>query len=152
MNNSRFSSQNLYINRTNKSGNEESGIFGINGRINRKAFFLRWLFTVYFYVVSAIIYWNGFFLSEHESRLFVFLETVHLYILPFFILIFNLVQGVKRLHDVNKSGLYLLVPFYNIYLFFNPGTIGTNNYGIDPSPSKDVQFFDEIDTTIKKSE
>jgi uncharacterized membrane protein YhaH (DUF805 family) len=46
---------------------------------------------------------------------------------------------VKRLHDINKSGiyaLYLLIPVYNffylIYLFVAKGTVGDNKYGKDP--------------------
>lgn len=50
---------------------------------------------------------------------------------------------VKRLHDINKSGiytLYLLIPFFNIgyliYLFVVEGTNGDNKYGTDPRKEK----------------
>jgi hypothetical protein len=36
---------------------------------------------------------------------------------------------------------------YNIYLTFSPGTRGNNDYGIDPSPLKNIQYFDEIETS-----
>ena len=46
---------------------------------------------------------------------------------------------IRRLHDLNKSGLFcllMLVPVVNaifsLYLLFAPGTIGANNYGADP--------------------
>ena len=46
---------------------------------------------------------------------------------------------VRRLHDLDRSGLYafgLLVPLYNIYLgiilLFQKGTTGANRFGSDP--------------------
>ena len=32
------------------------------------------------------------------------------------------------MHDVNKSGLYILVPIYNLILALTPGDKGTNKY------------------------
>ena len=43
-----------------------------------------------------------------------------------------IIQGVKRMHDVDKSGWYLLIPFYNLVLSLTDGTIGQNRYGEDP--------------------
>ena len=40
--------------------------------------------------------------------------------------------GVRRMHDVNKSGWYILIPIYNIVLYFRDGTKGDNKYGSDP--------------------
>lgn len=33
------------------------------------------------------------------------------------------------MHDVNKSGWYMLIPFYNLYLFLKKGDEGVNKYG-----------------------
>jgi hypothetical protein len=48
------------------------------------------------------------------------------------------------MHDINKSGLYFFVPLYNLYLAFSAGTKGNNDYGIDPNPNNNIQYFDEI--------
>ena len=40
--------------------------------------------------------------------------------------------GVRRMHDVNKSGWFILIPFYNLILFCTDGTPGENEYGDDP--------------------
>lgn len=40
--------------------------------------------------------------------------------------------GIRRMHDVNESGWFSLIPFYNIYLAAKPGTKGQNKYGADP--------------------
>jgi hypothetical protein len=67
-------------------------------------------------------------------------------ILPILLIAFILIQAAKRMHDVNKSAWFVLIPFYNIYLLFSPGTSGNNDFGIDPSPVKNVQFFDELES------
>jgi uncharacterized membrane protein YhaH (DUF805 family) len=136
---------NIYNYKTPKSGNEETGFFNIKGRINRKSFILRWLFSFGLFVIFTLGYYNGF-LADNDSRMFIFFETIYFYILPLFISIFNLIQGAKRMHDVNKSGWYFFIPLHNIYLTFSPGTIGNNDYGIDPSPTKNIQYFDEIES------
>ena len=39
---------------------------------------------------------------------------------------------IRRIHDTGKSGWFLLVPVYNIFLLFKPGTVGQNKFGDDP--------------------
>lgn len=48
------------------------------------------------------------------------------------VLLPSLAVSVRRLHDVNKSGWFYLVPFYNLYLLCIDGTRGENAYGEDP--------------------
>jgi serine/threonine protein kinase len=45
---------------------------------------------------------------------------------------FMLAQGAKRCHDLNKSGWFQLIPFYNILLLFIEGDNGTNRFGDSP--------------------
>jgi uncharacterized membrane protein YhaH (DUF805 family) len=40
--------------------------------------------------------------------------------------------AVRRSHDCGRSGWFLLIPFYNLWLFFEPGQLGANRYGDDP--------------------
>lgn len=40
--------------------------------------------------------------------------------------------GVRRMHDVNKSGWFILVPIYNLILALRKGTKGENRFGSDP--------------------
>lgn len=40
--------------------------------------------------------------------------------------------GVRRLHDRNKAGWYLLIPLFNIYLLATPGDTGNNKFGSKP--------------------
>ena len=53
-----------------------------------------------------------------------------------------LIIGIRRLHDMDKSGwwmLFVFVPLANlalmVALLFTPGTKGDNNYGPDPRDS-----------------
>jgi uncharacterized membrane protein YhaH (DUF805 family) len=61
----------------------------------------------------------------------------------------NFAVAVRRLHDVNKSGWYLLIgliPLAGIYLLvlmFSEGTNGPNDYGKDP---KHINEMNEIGT------
>ncbi len=48
-------------------------------------------------------------------------------------------NGIRRLHDMNKSGWLILVMFilviniiFNWYLILRKGTLGSNRYGSDP--------------------
>jgi uncharacterized membrane protein YhaH (DUF805 family) len=38
----------------------------------------------------------------------------------------------RRMHDVNKPGVFFLIPYYGIILCFFPGTAGPNRFGPDP--------------------
>jgi uncharacterized membrane protein YhaH (DUF805 family) len=46
------------------------------------------------------------------SIIFFFLYAINI---PVFIAV-----GIRRMHDVGKSGWFILVPLYNYYLFFQP--------------------------------
>jgi len=40
--------------------------------------------------------------------------------------------SIRRMHDVNKSGWFILVPIYNLILLLTDGTRGDNRFGSDP--------------------
>ena len=53
---------------------------------------------------------------------------------------FSLAQGVKRLHDLDKSGWLILLMFvpivnalFGLYMLFADGTVGPKQYGEDPN-------------------
>lgn len=56
------------------------------------------------------------------------------------LLVPSLAVGVRRMHDVNKSGWFLIIPIYNLILACTEGTQGDNDYGTDPkeSPSAEI--------------
>jgi len=99
------------------------GIF--KSRSTRKEY---WTFLIFNFIICFIL---GFvegvleIYSESDESIFVMLYQI-------FVFIPSLAVGVRRMHDVNKSGWYLLVPFYNFFLTLRDGTRGDNKYGPDP--------------------
>ncbi|CEN44052.1 Inner membrane protein yhaH [Capnocytophaga canimorsus] len=48
------------------------------------------------------------------------------------IIVPSIAVGVRRMHDVGKSGWFILVPIYNLVLCLTEGERGPNQYGPDP--------------------
>ena len=44
----------------------------------------------------------------------------------------SLAVTIRRAHDSDRSGWWILVPFYNLILMCFPGTRGPNRFGPDP--------------------
>jgi len=44
----------------------------------------------------------------------------------------SIAVGVRRMHDVGKSGWFILIPIYNLILAATEGDKGDNQYGPDP--------------------
>ena len=40
--------------------------------------------------------------------------------------------GVRRMHDVDKPGWFIIIPIYNLILACTEGTKGPNQFGPDP--------------------
>ncbi|AYN27024.1 DUF805 domain-containing protein [Buttiauxella sp. 3AFRM03] len=91
-----------------------------SGRASRKEFWI--FFLVYFLggvILSTIDFflaWNGLLRTIWEVSLF----------LPF------LGVAIRRLHDINRKGWWVLVPFYNLYLFSLDGEQEENSFGSIP--------------------
>jgi uncharacterized membrane protein YhaH (DUF805 family) len=100
----------------------EAGILSPEGRIRRTVFWLRWLFVLVMNIMLRLI------IEKVQSPgAFLVLGFIMLLLSTFVI-----IQGVKRMHDIGKSGWNMLIPFYNIILALTPGTTGPNRYGQDP--------------------
>lgn len=48
------------------------------------------------------------------------------------ILIPSIAVAIRRVHDTDHSGWFVLVPIYNLYLMVKKGTEGDNRFGADP--------------------
>jgi uncharacterized membrane protein YhaH (DUF805 family) len=100
-----------------------------NGRAGRSEYWYFFLFNV---IISTILNFAGSNLN------LLFLGTLYSLV----VLIPGIAVAVRRMHDVNKSGWYCLIPIYNLILACTEGTNGPNDYGSDPN---NTEFFDEID-------
>ena len=99
-----------------------------SGRAHRKEY---WSFVVFSLLISFALGlvegWLGLWSYTDESVL--------AFIYNLGILIPCLAVGVRRVHDSDHSGWFVLVPFYNLYLVFIEGGRGTNRFGDDPQTS-----------------
>ena len=68
------------------------------------------------------------------------------YIYSLAVLVPSIAVGVRRLHDVGKSGWYMLIGlipfgiFYVLYLYFQDSQPGTNEYGPNPKTGGDFDI------------
>lgn len=110
---------------------------GFTGRARRKEY---WMFSLFHYLIFAILLIPFFVISENgqnEVLLIVFGGLFLIYALVTFIP--SIAVTVRRLHDTDKSGWFILVQFIPyvggiIMLVFtvSNGTKGLNKYGPDP--------------------
>jgi len=132
--------------------------FDFSGRSRRKEFWLWILFVIIVYVVAGILDvqlgLGGAATSSSEfgdggvSASANFSGGVLTLVWMLITLIPNLSVSVRRLHDVDKSGWFILlgliplVGLYLIYLYVQPGTPGPNRFGPDPKAGEtDAQAF-----------
>ena len=90
-----------------------------NGRARRSEYW-------YFVLFNAIISFGLDFIGGLIS--FGLLGTIY----SLAVLIPSIAVGVRRMHDVGKSGWFLLIPIYNLILALTDGEKGENQYGADP--------------------
>jgi len=50
--------------------------------------------------------------------------------------------AIRRMHDIGKSGWFILIPIYNIVLLATEGDKGPNEYGPDPKNPETTFDFD----------
>ncbi len=51
--------------------------------------------------------------------------------------------AIRRMHDTNHSGWFILVPIYNLILLCTDGDRGPNQYGDDPKDPSSTSLFGE---------
>lgn len=90
-----------------------------SGRARRSEYWyfvlFNFIFSIVLTVIGGIIHFN-------------FLGNIY----SIAMLIPSLAVGVRRMHDVGKSGWFLLIPIYNLVLAFTEGEATDNAYGPNP--------------------
>jgi uncharacterized membrane protein YhaH (DUF805 family) len=90
-----------------------------NGRARRKEY---WMFVLF----NMIFLYTLLFIDLYFET--VFINTIY----SVAVLIPSIAVAVRRMHDVGKSGWYILIPIYNLVLACTEGDYGSNEYGQDP--------------------
>ena len=57
------------------------------------------------------------------------------------ILVPSIAVAIRRMHDQDRSGWWILFPIVNIVFLFIDGTKGTNRFGPDPKDPANVEAF-----------
>ena len=125
--------------------------FDFKGRSRRKEYWMFVLFVVIGEIVTMILdsmlglggttatsseFGDGS-VSASASATGGILATIFILL----ILIPGIAVAVRRVHDQDKSGWFVLVPIYNLILMFMEGTPGPNRFGPDPKAEASSQAF-----------
>ncbi|MBK7845658.1 MAG: DUF805 domain-containing protein [Bdellovibrionales bacterium] len=96
------------------------------GRSSRREFWMFSILNPIFYIAIAMV---CVFLGLSTK-----IATIYLMVS----LIPSFAVSVRRMHDTNRSGWYLLIPFYTIVLFCLPGDTTENAYGPNPKGTTSI--------------
>lgn len=105
-----------------------------NGRSRRSEY---WYFVLFSTIISIL-------LAVADSAGTIYLDTVY----SLAVLVPSIAVGVRRMHDVDKSGWYILIPFYNLVLACTEGSPGFNRFGADPKRPEMLDDIDQIGNNV----
>jgi len=97
-----------------------------SGRARRKEY---WMFILINFIISTVLSFVFGFLSRS-------LEVTSLAYIPnlysLAVALPTIAAGIRRMHDIGKSGWFLLIPIYNIVLLATDSQPESNEYGPNP--------------------
>ena len=100
--------------------------YKFEGRARRKEY---WMFVLFNLIVSIVLgivdTAVGTGIPGTDSGI---IGTIYSLV----VLLPSLAVAVRRMHDVGKSGWFILIPIYNFILSVSEGDTGSNEYGPDP--------------------
>ena len=96
-----------------------------SGRARRKEY---WMFTLFNLIIAFVLgFIEGISNVNPTSD-----DSILANIYQLAVFVPSIAVGVRRMHDVGKSGWFLLIPIYNLILACTDGVKGENEYGADP--------------------
>ena len=132
-----------------------------NGRARRSEYWFFVLFNVIFSIAALIVdYLLGtrydFEQAYGESYISIHLGYINI-IYGLLMFIPGLAVSVRRLHDLGKSGWFILIclipligPIWLLVLFFTDSKVGVNQYGPNPKGIGNHDEIDEIGSDLHK--
>lgn len=126
--------------------------FSFEGRIRRSEYGISIILFAFARVVLIFLLAAAFSRQEDYTNAMVFNL-----ILSIPLLWFLWAQGSKRCHDLGNSGWFQLIPFYSLWMIFQDGVPGSNQYGENPKNNQNnlsgtnSQPFNQGNTTRSTS-
>jgi uncharacterized membrane protein YhaH (DUF805 family) len=102
------------------------------GRARRKEYWIFFLFNVL--IVVALVGVEGLLGIAPDSE-----ESVLATLYQLVVMVPAIAVGVRRMHDTDHSGWWLLVPFVNLFFAVREGEPGENRFGPDPKAAGEAQ-------------
>ncbi|MFL9834234.1 DUF805 domain-containing protein [Chryseobacterium terrae] len=109
-------------------------VFSTEGRIRRTEFALSILIHV------AAVLFMFFLFAITKIDFFIVIAVV----VWFAGIIFRVIQGAKRCHDIGLSGWFQFIPFFMFVMIFADSNRGSNRYGDNPKGIGNYYPIDEI--------
>ncbi len=101
------------------------------GRARRSEY---WYFTLFSIIISIVLSFADVAIGSELGIIGLIFSLGTL--LP------SIAVAIRRMHDVGKSGWYILIPIYNLVLACTDSQTGPNEYGNNP---KEDPLQDEVD-------
>ena len=111
--------------------------FSFKGRIRRSEFGISFIIYIILYVILIVIGDSG----RGGATGIIFILIIPL-------VWFLWAQGAKRCHDVGRSGWLQIIPFYVLWMLFEEGHAGPNEYGENPKGINDSGDLTILDDTF----
>jgi len=126
--------------------------FDFSGRSRRKEYWMFFLFAMALYIVAMILdsmlglggttETYSDFSDGGASVGFNSTGGILTMIVALALLVPSIAVAVRRMHDNDKSGWFVLIPIYGaIVVWFFEGTRGPNRFGPDPKGGDQAQAF-----------
>lgn len=115
------------------------------GRARRKEY---WMLHLCNFVVLFIIAFLGVKFSADADLDSAFAIVCRLYFIAMLIPLTS--AGVRRLHDTDRSGWWLLLPIINLSFLVEEGDLNENKFGANPKPIMNTQT-ESIHTHLKQN-
>lgn len=109
-----------------------SNYFNAKGRASRSEYWWWYLFTILASIAVSLL---GVILDYFMG--IEFISTILTWGLSILILIPNICVQIRRYHDINRSGWWILCPIVNMVFLFFAGDEGENDYGLPEGASQE---------------
>jgi uncharacterized membrane protein YhaH (DUF805 family) len=103
------------------------------GRARRKEYWMFFLFNFLIAIILGIV--EGILGFDPDSK-----RSVLGSIYQLAVLIPSIAVAIRRMHDTDHSGWWILVPIVNLVFTLTEGTRGDNRFGPDPKTSQPQVF------------